>query len=151
MPKGQSYIEHKTTTKLNTKNKTKDITHIADASASCPVENPPPAKQKKQSAHASAMQLLAEHGVDEQIAKDYLTIRADKRAKTLTITAMSLLAKQAEAANLTVQQALTVCIERNWVGFQASWLMKDGGAVKATKPSVKDIPVHTQGGVLKGW
>ena len=97
------------------------------------------------------MQLLAEHGVDEQIAKDYLTIRADKRAKTLTITAMSLIAKQAEAANLTVQEALTVCIERNWVGFQASWLLRDGGVAKATKPSVRDVPVHTEGGVLSGW
>ena len=151
MPKGQSYIEQKTTTKLNTKNKTKDIAHIADASAPCPVENPPPAKQKKQSAHAEAIQLLADHGVGEQVAKDFLTVRADKRAKSLTVTAMSIIAKQAEAANLTVEQAITVCIQRNWVGFQASWLMKDGGAVKATKPSVKDIPVHTQGGVLKGW
>ena len=110
-------------------------------------KKPTLAKQRKQ----DALQLLADHGVDGQLALDYLAVREDRKARTLTQTAIAGLEREAVRAGLTLAQAVTVCVERNWAGFNADWLHSSGQQGFRPQParqSVKQIPQHTQGGVF---
>ena len=110
-------------------------------------KKPTLAKQRKQ----DALQLLADHGVDGQLALDYLVVREDRKARTLTQTAIAGLEREAVRAGLTLAQAVTVCVERNWAGFNADWLHSSGQQGFRPQParqSVKQIPQHTQGGVF---
>ena len=105
------------------------------------------AKQRKQ----DALQLLADHGVDGQLALDYLAVREDRKARTLTQTAIAGLEREAVRAGLTLAQAVTVCVERNWAGFNADWLHSSGQQGFRPQParqSVKQIPQHTLGGAF---
>lgn len=93
------------------------------------------------------MKLLLAEGIDEQIASDFIAIRKAKNAP-LTQTALDGIKREANKAKLTLENALRICIERNWQGFSASWLFESHNQTQSTKPSVKDIPKHTEGGVL---
>ena len=110
-------------------------------------KKPTLAKQRKQ----DALQLLADHGVDGQLALDYLAVREDRKARTLTQTAIAGLEREAVRAGLTLAQAVTVCVERNWTGFNADWLHSSGQQGFRPQParqSVKQIPQHTLGGAF---
>jgi uncharacterized protein YdaU (DUF1376 family) len=60
-------------------------------------------------------------GVSESIFKDYLEVRKAKKAKW-TETALKGLQREANKANISLEKAMQICCERNWVGIQASWL-----------------------------
>jgi uncharacterized protein YdaU (DUF1376 family) len=60
-------------------------------------------------------------GVSESIFKDYLEVRKAKKAKW-TETALKGLQREAGKANISLEKAMQICCERNWVGIQASWL-----------------------------
>ncbi len=60
-------------------------------------------------------------GVSESIFKDYLEVRKTKKAKW-TETALKGLQREANKANISLEKAMQICCERNWVGIQASWL-----------------------------
>lgn len=106
-------------------------------------------KTAKQERHDSAVQLLAGFGVSDQLAEDYLSVRADKGARTLTKTAMNTIAREAALAGLTNEQAITVSVARNWIGFESDWLKNNSGAPAAKPNNVKTVPQHTQGGVIQ--
>ncbi|MBI0164779.1 hypothetical protein [Snodgrassella sp. M0351] len=103
------------------------------------------------------MKLLLAEGIDEQIASDFIAIRKAKNAP-LTQTALDGIKREANKAKLTLENALRICIERNWQGFSASWLFESHNQTQSTKPSVKndpkpsvkEIPEHTEGGV-QAW
>ncbi len=59
-------------------------------------------------------------GIDPQVAKDFKALRAKQRAP-ITKTSLAGIEREAKAAGLTLDQALTVCCERNWRGFKAIW------------------------------
>jgi|GEM_PF-6223465 len=71
---------------------------------------------------SSSENLLSD--IDPQIASDYLAIR---KAKNLPLTKTALNAIQREAAKLdySLEQALTICCEHSWGGFQAAWVLKE--------------------------
>ena len=100
------------------------------------------------------MRLLLADGIDEQVAKDYLVVRETKKAP-LTKTALDGNKREANKAGITLEAALRVCIENNWRAFIAEWYANrnknkssDPSGKNDLKPSVKDIPKHTEGGVL---
>jgi len=62
--------------------------------------------------------------IDKQIVDDYLAVRKSKRAPKVSKTVYDGLVREANLAGITLTQALTVCIERNWVGFKADWYAK---------------------------
>lgn len=103
------------------------------------------------------MKLLLAEGIDEQIASDFIAIRKAKNAP-LTQTALDGIKREANKAKLTLENALRICIERNWQGFSASWLFESHNQTQSTKPSVKnnpkpsvkEVPEHTEGGV-QAW
>ena len=152
---GGSNSEPKPVNKNQSINQSINQIHNAPANADACVESvatakpkkPTLAKQRKQ----DALQLLADHGVDGQLALDYLAVREDRKARTLTQTAIAGLEREAVRAGLTLAQAVTVCVERNWAGFNADWLHSSGQQGFRPQParqSVKQIPQHTLGGAF---
>ena len=95
------------------------------------IPKPPPAKPEK----FDPMLALGEHGVDEQLAADWLTVRRQKRAP-LTQTALDGLVREAMTAGIPVARAVRICVERGWVGFKAAWAWQD------------DVPQQLQGRVF---
>ena len=62
-------------------------------------------------------------GVEKQYAEDWLKVRKVKKA-ALTQSAINLLSKEAEKANISVNDAVRVCAENSWQGFKAEWFFK---------------------------
>jgi uncharacterized protein YdaU (DUF1376 family) len=62
--------------------------------------------------------------IEEILWDSYLEVRKKKSAP-LTPIAFAGLIREAELADLTLTQALTICCEKNWVGFKAEWLEKE--------------------------
>lgn len=63
---------------------------------------------------------LVEQGIDEQVARDWLAIRKAKKAP-LTQTAWKGIVSEASKAGISIQDAVRISAERNWVGFKAAW------------------------------
>jgi len=59
-------------------------------------------------------------GVDTNLWNDYLKIRKAKKAP-ITETAIQALVREADKAGKSLSQAITICVENNWVGFRAEW------------------------------
>lgn len=76
---------------------------------------------KKPTKHEADLALLAEHGIDGQIAEDFLTIRKAKR-QPLTATAMRLIASEAQKVGMTAFQAVVFSIGNGWGSFRADWV-----------------------------
>ena len=60
-------------------------------------------------------------GVDEQVWFDWLQIRKAKR-QPITQTALDGIEKRAIESGYTLAQALVICCENSWAGFNPSWL-----------------------------
>lgn len=82
-------------------------------------------------ARFDAMAHLVAHGVQEQVAKDWLALRKAKRA-TPTETAIAGIAREARKAGIDLHQALAYCCERGWQGFKAEWV--SGGMQDRLQP-----------------
>lgn len=124
----------------------------ADAPVSAEPEPPKPDKPKKRKPSAARIELeayriLGEHGIDGQLAQDYIALRKSHRAP-ITQTALKGIEREANSAGLSLEQALTICCERGWRGFRAEWLHSDHGNHPAQpKPNrINTVPQHTNGG-----
>lgn len=69
---------------------------------------------------STALTLLAQFGITEQLAEDFITHRKAKKAP-ITKTALERLQKQADLAGLPLAEVAEIMIERGWRGFKASW------------------------------
>ena len=67
---------------------------------------------------------------------DFLKIRKAKKAP-LTETAITGIRREAEKAGLTMTQAVTVSVERNWQAFKADWYTEP---VRRTSSTQKATP-----------
>jgi hypothetical protein len=72
-------------------------------------------------------------GVDPKVLADWQEVRRSKRATVFSETAADQVRKQAEAAGLTLQQAIEICCARNWVSFRAEWVSQDRPTAGAPK------------------
>lgn len=151
----QSYKEQEISAKdLQQEITARDIHASAAADAPVPAELEPlkPDKPKKRKPSAAriepeAYRLLGEHGIDGQLAQDYIALRKSHRAP-ITQTALKGIEREANSAGLSLEQALTICCERGWRGFRAEWLHSDRGNHPAQpKPNrINTVPQHTNGG-----
>ena len=80
--------------------------------------------KKKVISTINAETLISQFHIDPQTAHDFMTVRKAKKAP-LTYRALQSIQREAEKINLTLEQALQICTERNWQGFQAHWLLKE--------------------------
>ena len=150
----QSYKEQEISAKDLQQEITAKDTH-ASAAADAPVPVKPeskPDKPKKRKLSAARIELeayrvLGEHGIDGQLAQDYIALRKSHRAP-ITQTALKGIEREANSAGLSLEQALTICCERGWRGFRAEWLHSDRGNHPAQpKPNrINTVPQHTNGG-----
>ena len=99
---------------INTKYKKQITTNVV-------INTAPEKAAKKQTKHEADLALLAEHGIDGQIAEDFLTIRKAKR-QPLTETAMRLIAGEAQKVGMTAFQAVVFSIGNGWGSFRADWV-----------------------------
>lgn len=60
--------------------------------------------------------------VDQQVWNDWMTVRKDKKAKTLTETGWKKFIVQAEKAGWPIEQAISHCCLKNWISFEAAWV-----------------------------
>jgi hypothetical protein len=79
-----------------------------------PEPEPEPEPEPKHKKH------ITPEGVSDSVFKDYLEVRKTKKAKW-TETALKGLQREAKDANMTLEQVMIMCCERNWVGFKAEW------------------------------
>lgn len=68
-------------------------------------------------------------GVDVSLWNDYLAVRKAKKSK-ITETALKGLQREATKANMTLQEVIQLCCEKNWVGFEAAWVLNKEPAKK---------------------
>ena len=106
------------------------------------IPKPPPAKPER----FDPLAALAEHGVGEQLAADWLTVRRQKRAP-LTQTALDGLVREAMTAGIPVARAVRICVERGWVGFKAAWAWQDD-APQQPQGRMFDQAGNPQGGIV---
>ena len=67
------------------------------------------------------LSMLLSAGVENQIAKDWLSIRKTKRLP-LTETAFNAISKKILSAGLTINAGIKICVENGWAGFSSDWL-----------------------------
>ena len=70
-----------------------------------------------------ALTYLLAAGVAESVAKDWLSLRRQKKAKP-SETAIKRIADEAAKAGVSLQTALETCCARGWQGFDAAWLVR---------------------------
>lgn len=101
--------------------KASDSPPISPPTATPMLNNKQEPINNKQKTNTSATKVACPSGVSVNIWNDFLTLRRSKKLP-ITETALSGIAREAEAANLTLEQTITICCERGWGGFKAEWL-----------------------------
>ena len=97
-------------------------------------------KPKDKPLRFSAMSLLKDKGVDDELAKDWLSVRKTKKA-TNSKTAFNSIENQVEKSGKTWNEIAKLCCEKSWSGFNAEWLenVKGENYEKGTNSSKLDI------------
>lgn len=62
--------------------------------------------------------------VPDYLIDDFMLVRKKKKAVD-SETAWNGFVREVDKAGLTIQQAVTICIERDWKGFKAEWIAND--------------------------
>lgn len=65
--------------------------------------------------------------VGEQVWDEFLILRKQKR-KTFTELALKGMRREAEAAGLSLEEAMTMCVEHGWQSFQAKYVRDQNGS-----------------------
>lgn len=65
--------------------------------------------------------------VGEQVWDEFLILRKEKR-KTFTELALKGMRREAEAAGLSLEEAMTMCVEHGWQSFQAKYVRDQNGS-----------------------
>ena len=74
-------------------------------------------------------------GVTDSIFQDFKKLR-DKQKAPITQTAIKGLKREADKANLSLDEVMQLCCERGWRGFKSDWVKGD---VQTTKSDKVDI------------
>ena len=85
----------------------------------------------KKTTQKNSLDLLAEFGIDGQLAEDFIAHRKSKRA-AITKTVLVGYQREAHKAGIPLAEAITISIERNWQGFKAEWNWRDDNMATAT-------------------
>lgn len=72
-------------------------------------------------------------GVSESVWLDFVALRKSKKAP-LTNTAIQGLIREADKANMTLEQVMSTCCERGWVGFKSDWMI--GQAIRVNPSDI---------------
>lgn len=86
----------------------------------------PDSSEPKTKAKRSKTTVARPDDVGEQVWDEFLILRKEKR-KTFTELALRGMRREAEAAGITLEQAMTLCVEQGWQSFQAKYVLDKGG------------------------
>ena len=86
------------------------------------INTKPRAKRKPDPGGSLSISDLVAEGVDERHAIDWMMVRKDKGAKSLTQTAWLAVKTEAAKIGLTPAQAVEMSASNSWRGFNASWV-----------------------------
>lgn len=70
--------------------------------------------------------------VDTQVWDEFLILRQQKK-KTFTDLALQGMRREAKAAGITLEQAMTLCVENGWTGFKEKYV-RESGSYSSTRP-----------------
>jgi hypothetical protein len=76
--------------------------------------------------------------IPKDLLADFLVVRKAKKAGALTKTAIKGIQREADKAGLTLIEAVTVCCELGWQGFNANWY-----AERQAKAAKQNGPTET--------
>lgn len=84
-------------------------------------------------------------GIEKQVVEDWIKVRRTKKA-TDTETAFNKIKKQIELCDLTANECIKIAVEKDWKGFEKSWLKNLGtnGQEPKRKKQITDINPDTQ-------
>jgi len=66
---------------------------------------------------------ITPEGVSNEVFKDFLKLRKGLKAP-VTETAIKGLAREAQKANMSLEQVMVLCCQNGWRGFKAEWMHK---------------------------
>lgn len=90
------------------------------------VENPTEKEKPKAKTKRSKTTIDRPDDVGEQVWDEFLILRKQNK-KTFTDLALKGMRREAEAAGITLEQAMTLCVEQGWQSFQAKYVRDKGG------------------------
>jgi hypothetical protein len=90
------------------------------------VINPTTEGKEKHTRHA-ALAFLSDNGVEPDLVQQWLAVRKAKR-HALTVRAVEGVKRSAEKAGLSLRDAIAICVERSWCGFDGEWLSGKPGS-----------------------
>lgn len=96
-------------------------------------------KEKRVTAPAQP-DLFEVAGVSPELLADYMAVRKAKKAVPFTATALNVMKREADKAGLTVAEAMTVCCEAGWQGFNAGWYARRTGDSRVGAQPAKPAP-----------
>lgn len=106
------------------------------------VHEPPPNQEPLTTNHKpitksqKATSVACPDFINKQVWADWMIVRKEKGGKTLTETAWKEFCKQAEKAGWSIEQAITHCCLKGWIGFHADWVQnKSQDVVRQTTPT----------------
>ena len=70
--------------------------------------------------------------VDPQVWDEFLILRTQKK-KTFTDLALQGMRREAKAAGLSLEAAMTMCVENGWTGFKEKYV-RESGTYSSTRP-----------------
>lgn len=83
----------------------------------------------KKTTQKNSLALLAEFGIVDQLADDFITHRKACKAP-ITETALKGFQREADKAGIPLAEAITISIERNWRGFKSEWDWRGSGVAQ---------------------
>ena len=88
---------------------------------------------KKENSKPDALALLALRSVPEPLALDWISLRKEKRLP-ITETAVAGIEREALKAGMPFPEAIRICCEKGWAGFEAIWLLNGNKIGKSRAP-----------------
>ena len=83
----------------------------------------------KKNTKKSDLELLADFGITGQLADDFMIHRKACKAP-ITETALKGFQREADKAGISLAEAITISIERNWRGFKSEWDWRGSGVIQ---------------------
>ena len=92
----------------------------------------PDSSEPKTKAKRSKTTVDRPDDVDPQVWDEFILLRT-KKGKTFTDLALKGIRREADAAGITVEKAMTMCVENGWQSFQAKYV-RESGSSHSTRP-----------------
>lgn len=75
-------------------------------------------------------------GIKENIVSDWLKVRSKKKASN-TETAFVRIKNEIEKSGYSANDCIRLAVEKNWIGFEAEWMIKLVGKNTTSQPAIK--------------